>query len=158
MEKQERKRGLMCLSVTMGPSDNVRLVTSDPGDGGGGGHMGHQDNRVLLLRISCGPASSQLSPCWCQDNIFLAPNAMSEDCIHYVYTWCDVCTPLYIEESCLSWPGSHFIISLMVFFHKSLKSLCKPHALRVWVWSCVDIILQNPFFSFQFYSVFSVMV
>ena len=98
MEKQERKRGLMCPSVTMGPSDNVRPVTSDPGDtggGGGGDHMGHQDNRVLLLRIQCGPASSHLSPCWCQDNIFLAPNTMSEDCIHDVYT------PLYIE-SCLS--------------------------------------------------------
>ena len=26
------------------------------------------------------------------------------------------------------------------------------------MWSCVDIILQNPFYSFQFYSVFSVMV
>ena len=74
----------MCLSVTRGPSDNVRLVTSDPGDGGGGDHMGHQDNPVLLLRIQCGPASSHLSPCWCQDNIFLAPNTMSEDCIHDV--------------------------------------------------------------------------
>ena len=82
MEKQER--GLMCLSVTRGPSDNVGLVTSDPGDGGGGDHTGHQDNPVLLLRIQCGPASSHLSPNWCQDNIFLAPNTMSEDCIHDV--------------------------------------------------------------------------
>ena len=33
--RNKREREASCLSVTMGPSDNVRLVTSDPGDGGG---------------------------------------------------------------------------------------------------------------------------
>ena len=109
--------------------------------------IGYYPSQTWLLRLAAvttcvmyvcyyddGPSLQSLVPSPVPRQYFLGPDEMSKDCI------------LCILES---WspdthfrPGPHFIISLMVFFHKSLK--CNGCCV-----ACV-LIIQYVFFPFPY--------